>query len=74
MVTKRRTSIDAASFGKRAAHTGSAKRYPTRVPETPGKRAPARTRTSLVGMTIYQPDIEPSPQGRKLLDALESET
>jgi hypothetical protein len=32
----------------------------------------ARTRTSLIGMTIYQPDIEPSPLGRKLLNALDS--
>jgi hypothetical protein len=30
-----------------------------------------RTRTSLVGMTIYQPDLQPSALGRKLLDALE---
>lgn len=35
------------------------------------KAAPTRTRTSLVGMTIYQADVEPSPQGRKLLEALE---
>jgi hypothetical protein len=37
------------------------------------KAAPirARTRTSIVGMTIYQPEVEPSPQGRKLLEALE---
>jgi hypothetical protein len=30
------------------------------------------TRTSLVGATIYQPDIKPSPAGKKLLKALES--
>lgn len=36
---------------------------------TKSKRA--RTRTSLIGMTIYQPDIEPSAIGRKLLDALD---
>jgi hypothetical protein len=32
----------------------------------------ARTRTSLIGVTIYQPDVEPSAQGRRLLDALNS--
>jgi hypothetical protein len=32
----------------------------------------ARTRTSLIGMTIYQPDIKPSALGRKLLDALDT--
>jgi hypothetical protein len=36
---------------------------------TKSKRA--RTRTSLIGMTIYQPDLEPSAIGRKLLDALD---
>jgi hypothetical protein len=30
-----------------------------------------RTRTSIVGMTIYMPDIKPSARGRKLLEALE---
>jgi hypothetical protein len=37
---------------------------------TKSKRA--RTRTSLIGMTIYQPDLEPSAIGRRLLDALDS--
>jgi hypothetical protein len=37
---------------------------------TKSKRA--RTRTSLIGMTIYQPDLKPSAKGRKLLEALES--
>jgi hypothetical protein len=32
----------------------------------------ARTRTSLIGMTIYQPDLEPSDIGRRLLVALDS--
>lgn len=31
----------------------------------------ARVRTSLIGVTIYQPDLEPSPRGRRLLEALE---
>ena len=37
------------------------------------KRAPkkARTWTSLIDVTIYQTDLEPSPRGRKLLEALE---
>jgi hypothetical protein len=30
------------------------------------------TRTSLIGVTIYQPDVEPSAKGRRLLDALDS--
>jgi len=34
-------------------------------------KAKPRTRTSLVGATIYQPDLKPSPAGRKLLEALE---
>ncbi len=29
-----------------------------------------RTRTSLIGTTIYQPDVKPSILGRKLLAAL----
>jgi hypothetical protein len=33
---------------------------------------PARTRTSLIGVKIYQPDVEPSAKGRKLLYALNS--
>jgi len=36
------------------------------------KASPTRTHTSLVGMTICQPDIKPSPLGRKLIEALES--
>jgi hypothetical protein len=36
------------------------------------KSKSARTRTSLIGVTIYQPDVEPSAQGRRLLDALNS--
>ena len=54
----------------------------SRVRARPKKRAPrklyfknagaARTRDSIVGATIYQPDLKPSPVGRKLLEALES--
>lgn len=36
---------------------------------TKSKRA--RTRTSLIGMTIYQPDLKPSAKGRRLLDSLD---
>jgi len=32
----------------------------------------AQTRTSLIGVTIYQPDVEPSAKGRRLLEALDS--
>jgi hypothetical protein len=32
----------------------------------------SRTRTSLIGVTIYQPDVEPSAQGRRILDLLNS--
>ena len=32
----------------------------------------ARTRTSLIGATIYQPDLEPSAKGRRLPEALDS--
>ena len=31
----------------------------------------ARVRTSIKGATIYQPDLEPSPRGRRLLEALD---
>jgi hypothetical protein len=62
MVTRRRLGSGSASRGGLDAHTSSVPRAPRKV----------RTRTSLVGMTIYQPDVEPSPQGRKLLDALDS--
>jgi hypothetical protein len=48
--------------GRRDAHTTSV---------THASKKP-RTRTSLIGVTIYQPDIESSPLGRKLLDALDS--
>ena len=44
------------------------RRKHTKGVATKSKRA--RTRTSLIGMTIYQPDLEPSARGRRLLDAL----
>jgi hypothetical protein len=62
MVTKRRLGSGSASGGGRGDHTNSVTRAPKK----------ARTRTSLIGVTIYQPDLEPSPIGRKLLAALES--
>jgi hypothetical protein len=63
---------------RRAGSTGDSS---PRVRSRPKKRAskkllykvaPARTRTSLVGATIYQPDLKPSAVGRKLLEALEN--
>jgi hypothetical protein len=62
MVTRRRLGSGSESRGRRDAHTSRVKHAPKKP----------RTRTSLFGVTIYQPDIEPSPLGRKLLDALES--
>lgn len=62
-------------------HTGSNGDPAARARSRPKKRAsrksfykvaPARTRTSLIGATIYQPDLKPSSVGRKLLEALES--
>ena len=67
MTSMRRSMVNRGSSGKlrdtTPAVTGSRKRAPTKKGAT--------TRTSLIGMTIYQPDVEPSPQARKLLDALE---
>jgi hypothetical protein len=62
MVNKRRSGSGLASRNSRNAHTSGAATAPKR----------ARTRTSLIGVTIYQPDVEPSAQGRRLLDALNS--
>jgi hypothetical protein len=70
MVTKRRAALKSSSSGIR--------REPNPIPaakkRTSKKATPirARTRTSIVGMTIYMPDIEPSARGRKLLEALET--
>lgn len=61
MITRRRSSSGSASRGRRDAHADSVR---------PAPKKP-RTRTSLIGMTIYQPDLEPSSQGRKLLDVLD---
>jgi hypothetical protein len=68
MVTKRRPGLNGASapkgrWGQPAAIAGAKK-------GAKGYLKP-RTRTSLVGTTIYQPDIKPSSLGRKLLEALE---
>ena len=32
----------------------------------------ARERTSLIGATIYQPALEPTPRGLRLIEALDS--
>jgi hypothetical protein len=62
MVTRRRLCSGSESRGRRDAHTSGV----THAPKRP------RTRTSLIGVTIYQPDVEPSAKGRRLLDALNS--
>jgi C-terminal processing protease CtpA/Prc len=56
---RRRPCINSSRVGK----------SPPSVTLAPKK---ARTRPSLTGVTIYQPDTEPSPIGRKLFAALES--
>ena len=61
MVTKRQLGCGSASHGRRDAHTSTVTGAPMKV----------RTRNSLMGVKIYQPDLEPSPKGRKLLDALD---
>jgi hypothetical protein len=67
MVTRRRIGRDSASRGRRGdAHTLSVTSSVTRAPKK------ARTRATPIGMTIYQPNVERSSQGRKLLDALDS--
>jgi hypothetical protein len=72
MVTKRRASFNAGSSSNRQGHTPSVAKLKKRAYKKAYlKASPTRTRTSLVGMTIYQPDVKPSPQGRKLLEALE---
>jgi hypothetical protein len=69
MVTKRRAALKSSLSGIRQEPNPT----PAAKKRTGKKAAPirARTRTSLVGMTIYMPDIEPSARGRKLLEALE---
>ena len=72
MVTKRQALLKSSPSGiRRAPNTTPAakKRTGTGKKPTPIR---ARTRTSIVGMTIYMPDIEPSARGRKLLEALET--
>jgi hypothetical protein len=68
MVTRRRMGSGSASRGRRDAQTLSMTSTAKRAPKK------ARTRTSLIGVTIYQADLEPSPRGRKLLEALEHVT
>ena len=70
MVTKHRAALKSSSSGTQ--------REPNPITATKkrtGKKAApirARTRTSIVGMTIYMPDIEPGARSRKLLEALET--
>ncbi len=69
MVTKRRAVLKSSSSVIRQEPSPS----PAAKKRTGKKAAPTRvrTRSSIVGMTIYMPDIEPSARGRKLLEALE---
>jgi hypothetical protein len=62
MVNRRQFGAVSRSHGRRDADRTSMT-HPSKKP---------RTRTPLIGMTIYQPDIEPSLIDRKLLDALDS--
>jgi hypothetical protein len=64
MVTRQGTGTGSASRARRDAHTLSMTSSVKRAPKK------ARTRTTLIGVTIYQPDLEPNPRGRKLLEAL----
>ena len=66
MVTRRRMGGSSASRGKSDADTLSMMSSVKRAPKK------ARMRTTLIGVTIYQPDLEPSPLGRRLLEALDS--
>src|SRR5450631_2855767 len=70
MVTKRRAVLKSSPSGIRQEPSP----IPAAKKRTGKKTTPtrARTRTSIVGMTIYMPDIEPSARGRKLLEALET--
>jgi hypothetical protein len=70
MVTKRRVSFNSGASSSRQGRPLPTSKAKKRVHKAYQKGS-IRTRTSLVGMTIYQPDIKPSPQGRKLLEALE---
>jgi hypothetical protein len=74
MVTKRRASYNGgSSSSNRQGHASGIARPKKRAFEKGYlKASSSRTRTSLVGVTIYQPDLKPSPVGRKLLEALES--
>jgi hypothetical protein len=84
MAIKRRTGLNGGSSGRaqvsragisRSKKSASKKAREGVNPFTGEKmmfKAKPRTRTSLVGATIYQPDLKPSPVGQRLLEALES--
>jgi hypothetical protein len=65
---QRRNSVN-QSAGSRHGHASSASKRKIHVSKHYHKES-LRTRTSLVGVTIDKPDIEPSPQARKLPEAL----
>jgi hypothetical protein len=68
MAMKRRSGSNGNSSSK--VHARTKKHAPRKLYFK--RTGAARTRTSLVGATIYQPDLKPSPVGQKLLEALES--
>ena len=73
MVSKRRAGLNGGSAAKhrRGRSSGVPRAKMSASKNGISKDPSTRTRTSLVGMTIYQPDLQPSALGRKLLDALE---
>jgi hypothetical protein len=68
MDAKRRTGVNKDTSAKNGRLRASGVSAPRK--HAPKKTSSTRTRTSLVGMTIYQPDLQPSAVGRKLLEAL----
>jgi len=73
MVSKRRGKFSEPSTRKgEAMPAGISRQKKTASKKGQLKKSSARTRTSLVGMKIYLPDVKPSLVGRKLLKALES--
>ncbi len=71
MVSKRRASLNGDSSARNRQGHASDRPKKRASKKVYLKATPTRTRTSLVGVTIYQPDLKPSPVGRKLLEALE---
>jgi len=71
MASKRRTGLNGGSSTRTRQGRAGISRPKKSASKKLYKAAPTRTRTSLVGMTIYQPDLKPSPVGQKLLEALE---